>query len=259
MSLIDFGPIYTNTGAILQIDYATKCAESGSTVIGINTKYGLIVCVEKPIDSVLYKIKEEKRIKKFRSNVLLVGSGLLHDLEPIETQANQRLGLAEKYRQFISANEIKNAISASVHDFTIYYGVRPVGCHLMFGHSEKIKKMDGESACKIKNQTNQNEIKTRLYVTDCSSLTKEVHAYAIGKGASRAKTELEKLNADFENMKPLDAIDHSIRIMYRCFDPLKDKPFFLEVALMTDKIQEVDDDVVTEISEKYKDLNMDDE
>lgn len=258
MSLLDFGPIYTNTGAILQIEYATKCAENGSTVIGINTKHGLVICVEKPKDSPLYNIKEEKRIQKFRSNILLVGTGLLHDLEPVKTRTSDRLWLSENYRYKISANEIKMAFSQAAHDFTIYYGLRPIGCNFMFGHSEKKVKIDGESSCQI-NKQSDDQIVTRLFVTDCASVTKEVRAYAIGKGTARAKTELEKLNSDFHNMTLLDAIDHSIRIMYKCFDPLKDKPFFLEVAVLTDKIREVEDDLITEIAERYKDLNMDDE
>lgn len=258
MSLLDFGPIYTNTGAILQIEYATKCAENGSTVIGINTKYGLVICVEKPRDSPLYNIKEEKRIQKFRSNILLVGTGLLHDLEPVKAVTSKRLWISENYRYKISANEIKMTFSQAAHDFTSFYGLRPIGCNFMFGHSEQRVQIDGESSCKINNKMN-NQIKTRLFVTDCASVTKEVRAYAIGKGTARAKTELEKLNSGFYGMSLLDAIDHSIRIMYKCFDPLKDNPFYLEIAVLTDKTREVDEDLVTEIAEKYKDLNMDDE
>lgn len=257
MSLLDFGPIYTNTGAILQIEYATKSAENGSTVIGINTQYGLIICVEKPIDSPLYKIDDEKRVHKIKSNIIIAGTGMLHDILPLKDVINNTLEMPLQIRNEISGNDIKKAVSYSASIFTKYYGMRPIGCHIMFGHSEKNIPVDGASSCKIGPDQKTKLIKTRLFVTDCSSLTKEVKAYAIGKGTSRAKTELEKL--DIGSLTLYDAIDQAIRIMYKCFDPLKDKPFLLEVAVLTDKHREVEKSVVEEIAKNYKDLNVDDE
>ncbi|EJW05007.1 hypothetical protein EDEG_00887 [Edhazardia aedis USNM 41457] len=65
MVVLDFGPIYTDTGNIVQHEYARKCTSNGRTILAIKYSSGILIATENPIDSILYKPAES--IKKSAS------------------------------------------------------------------------------------------------------------------------------------------------------------------------------------------------
>merc|ERR1711917_29785 len=94
-----------------------------------------------------------------------------------------------------------------------------MGCNILF-------------ACRdtTNGKTDANRDSLKLFTSNTTSLTKEVVAYAIGKGTNRAKTELEKEINNFATMNLQDATDLAIKIMFKSFDPLKDKEFIFEIG-----------------------------
>lgn len=231
---LDTGPFYTTTGSIPILEYAQKAADQGSTVIALKTSQGIIFCIEKIIDSKLYQHDQEKKHFLLKKNILMTYSGLIEsDIRAINSFVSQQMGLANDISK-IGSYDLKNAVCYVVGVFGKYYGCRPPGISMLYCHGTEQK----------------------LFVTQPSSLTKEVYAYAIGKGSSRAKTELEKLSP---NLSLNDGIRESIKIMFKSFDPLKDKPFKLDVLVMNETMKMVDREYVQEIMEEFKDLNMDDE
>lgn len=238
MVVLDFGPIYTPTGSIAQIDYAQKCANNGSTCIALKNNSGVLIVVEKPVESNLYIVSEDKRIKKLTKNCIIAATGLLSDTIFFNHIVQGDILQEKNYTEHISAGSIKRIISRHASEFTRYYGCRPLGVNIL-------------------SAVNDTGVFT-LYVTDTSSKTREVYGYAIGKGAARAKTELEKIKISELSYEQM--IDNSIRIMYRCFDPLKDKPFELEIGFLgKDGYKEVPREKYAGFIDAYKDLNMDDE
>lgn len=238
MIVLDFGPIYTPTGNIAQIDYAQKSADNGSTCIAMKNNNGVLIAVEKPIDSNLYIISEDKRIKKLTRNCVIAATGLLSDMIFFNNLVQRELVGLQGQMAGLPANTAKKVISMHCSEFTRYYGCRPLGVNMLSAVNDSGRYT--------------------LYVTDTSSKTREVRGYAVGKGAARAKTELEKINIEELSRKRM--IDNAVRILYKCFDPLKDKPFEVEIGILDRSgYREVPREEYIEFVEAYKDLNVDDD
>lgn len=242
-NILDFGPIYTSSGNIVQIDYATKSAESGSTVICLKSKKGLVVAVEKPKESKLISNSLNSRIKKIVNGVYMVFTGLLSDGITLLTEVRYDiLEFMESMKEKVSPEYLKATVSKNVSIFTRYFGYRPIGCHLFsFMH------FDGEY---------------KILFTDCSSKTSFFKAHAIGKGSVRARTELEKIN-DLDDMDVMTMSEHAVEIMYKSYDPLKDKEFDIELCYMDDTtnflIREFSPEFLNTLVDKYKDYTIDGE
>lgn len=241
-NILDFGPIYTSTGNIIQLDYATKCAEAGSTVIGLKSRKGLVIAVEKPKESRLVSVTENKRIKKLASGVYMAYTGLLSDGIIIADYVKYDvLDMMQDFQEKISPNYLKAIVSRNVSLFTTHFSYRPLGCHLL---------------CAL-----HHNGEYRLLATDCTSRTLFYKAYAIGKGAMRAKTELEKIDCD--DLSVDEMADHAVRIMYKSYDPLRDKEFSIELGCMSEEtnfmMQEIDDEKLASLVEKYQEYTVDGE
>lgn len=235
--LLDFGPIYTNTGNLLQLDYSKKAVGLGSTCIGFRYNDGIIIAAENPIDSPLYKVPT--RIQELGPNIFSVSTGLLSDSIFItETIKKNIHDQSLELDTLINFQTYKRIISNLVSLFTKYYSTRPVGCAFM---------------------TAVYDESFHLLTTEPSSLTQECVGYTIGKGMQRGNTEIEKLNTDNLDLK--QAMEHVVRILYKSYDPLKDKNFSVEICYMDreskGKMVRVDENEVSEIVEMYKDLSID--
>jgi 20S proteasome subunit alpha 7 len=242
-NILDFGPIYTQTGNLLQMDYAQKCADSGSTCIGIKTKTGVVLAVEKPIISPLHLGQHDKRIKQVAPNCLMVYTGLLSDGGYIYQYVKDGIYSEAKdmEEEEVSPGVYKRVLSENLNIFGTYMGCRPIGCNFMsaIAYRGEFKLLGG----------------------DPTSKTSFYKGYAMGKGAQRAKTELEKL--DFDNLGMQDAIDSCVRIMYKSYDPLKDKEFEVEMGCISVDtgylFKEISCNDLGPLIEKYKDISIDGE
>lgn len=239
---LDFGPVYTSAGNIIQLDYATKCAEAGSTIIAMKSTHGLVVAVEKPRESKLVSGVANKRVKKLAPGVYMACTGLMSDAITIFNYVKADVDdFCEDLDEKVSPSYLKALLSKNVSLFTRYYSFRPIGCHIvgaLHHHGEY-----------------------KLLVTDCTSKTSFVRAYAVGKGAMRAKTELEKI--DFGALGVMEMAEHAVRIMYKSYDPLKDKEFDIELCYLSDAtnflIEEIAESDLGHLVEKYKDYTVDGE
>lgn len=238
-SLLDFGPIYSPTGSIHQLEYATKCADNGNTIIAIKSKKGLVIAIEKPKVSKLVLNKENKRLIHLSNKVYTTFSGLISDGHFVSYGIKQQIVDFVNLHEEISPKMVKNFLSNFTSLFTRYYNCRPIGCSFVTGMAF------------------QKDY--HLMVTDCTSKTSFYKAWAVGKGAVRAKTELEK--NDFSEMDVAMLADNAVRILYRCHDPIKDKEFDVELCYMDEstgnKMVEVNQNDLDLLVEKYKDLNVD--
>ncbi|KCZ77699.1 hypothetical protein H311_01285 [Anncaliia algerae PRA109] len=238
-SLLDFGPIYNQTGSISQIEYATKCADNGSTIIAIKSNKGLVIAIEKPKESCLIKNKENKRLVHLSNKIYSCFSGLLTDGQFISAGIKRQIINFVKLNEEISAKAVKGFISEYVSIFTRYFNTRPVGCNFITGM--------------------MNDGNYHILLTDCTSKTHFYKACAIGKGSVRARTELEKNN--YDDMEVIDLAENAVRIMYRCHDPIKDKEFDIELCYMNEstgyKMVEANETELNVLIEKYKHLSVD--
>ncbi|KAG0442175.1 putative proteasome subunit alpha type-7 [Dictyocoela muelleri] len=235
---LDFGPIYTSTGGIAQIEYAQKCADNGNTCICLKTKTGIFIFVERPISKLLIN---SNSIYKLTDKCIVAMSGLLSDTKWPLQEIKETLIYHKKYfGSEIDKEIIKSKFTSITSIFTKTFGLRVLGVNFLLALNYKDEY--------------------HVLSSDCTSKMRAYKSWAIGKGASRAKTELEKI--DLEQLSDKQAIEEGIRIMYLTHDPLKDMPFEVEICSITkdndNQIKWLEKNEFEEFVQKFQELTVDD-
>ncbi|CAO3619039.1 unnamed protein product [Cunninghamella blakesleeana] len=200
---------YSPDGRVFQVEYANKAVDNSGTAIGIRVKDGVVLGVEKLIQSKLLVSGANKRIQSADLHIGMVSAGLVADSRHLVNRArDEAQSWKDIYRQPIPGKTIADRLGQYVSAYTLYSSVRPFGV--------------GTIVAAISNQ------EPSLYLIEPSGLYWGYKACAVGKGKSVAKTELEKLNLD--EMTVREAVNHITRIIYTCHDDAKDKDFELELS-----------------------------
>lgn len=236
--LVDFGALYTTTGNIHQIEYAQKCVNNGPTCIGIRYNSGVLLAIEKPIESVLYLPKE--RIKTITPNIAMTYTGLMSDGDCLAHFLKGNM-MQESFEmdESVSPGSAYNRINDFLSFFNTKHGTRPVGCGFL-------------TAIEHKNEYH-------LLHSDPSAKTLYCDGASVGKGFQRANTELEKL--DLCHLSLDSAAENSIRMLYMSYDPLNDKDFNIEIKYIgkesDNKVADYDAVKLRGYISKYNDLSID--
>ncbi|CAO3682149.1 unnamed protein product [Rhizopus microsporus] len=199
---------YSPDGRVFQVEYANKAVDNSGTAIGLRVKDGVVLAVEKLIQSKLLVQGANCRIQS--ANFTLATAGLLADGRHLVNRArDEAQAWRDIYRQPIPGKTIADRLGQYVSAYTLYSSVRP------FGTSTIIATMTEKEP-------------PSLYMIEPSGVYWGYRGCAIGKGKSVAKTEIEKL--DLENMTAREAVNEITRIIYTCHDDAKDKEFELELS-----------------------------
>ncbi len=178
-------------------------------MIGIKTKDGIVLAVEKPILSKLLKSGSNRRIANVDLHAGLVGTGLIPDCRHLANRAREE---ASNHREIFDSDipgpMLAERIALYLQAYTLYSSVRPFGAMAIIGAVDK----DGP----------------HLYMFEPSGSFWGYRACAAGKGRQVAKTELEKL--DLVNLDTAQAVKEAARIIYMSHDEAKDKEFELEIS-----------------------------
>jgi len=241
MAELDFGNIFNKNGDILQLRYAQKRADNGSTTIAMKNASGAVLIASKSRVSNLLVQESDQRIRRLASNAYMAFSGLLSDGLLISNLVKKALrSYSSNYGQNASFEYIKKIIFDHVYLFTSKIRLRVIGANFL-------------TIC-------QDNDEYQVLSTDPSGKVTRWKACAIGNGQRRALTELEKL--DLENMSLEDLTDQGIKILYKCFDPLNDPQFDIEVVTVSSannkEFVRVESTEIEKIVNKYKDISMDD-
>ncbi|KAF8979746.1 hypothetical protein CPC16_012186 [Podila verticillata] len=236
---------YSPDGRVFQVEYAGKAVENSGTAIGIRVKDGVVLAVEKLIQSKLLVPGANRRIQNVDRHVGIATAGLLADGRHIVKRAREEAqSWRDIYRQPIDGPNIASRIGNYIAAYTLYSSVRP------FGSSTIIATMDTTGP--------------KLYMVEPSGLYWGYHGTAIGKGRQVAKTEIEKLN--LAEMTCREAVKHAARIIYNVHDDAKDKEFELELSWVCEESkglhQFVPKDIAAEAEQLAKDAlteDMDDD
>ncbi|CAO3627963.1 nucleophile aminohydrolase [Cunninghamella echinulata] len=200
---------YSPDGRVFQVEYANKAVDNSGTALGIRAKDGVVLGVEKLIQSKLLVAGANKRIQSADLHIGMVSAGLVADSRHLVNRArDEAQSWKDIYRQPIPGKTIADRLGQYASAYTLYSSVRP------FGLGTIVAAMTNEEPS--------------LYLIEPSGLYWGYKACAVGKGKSVAKTELEKLNVD--EMTVREAVNHITRIIYTCHDDAKDKDFELELS-----------------------------
>ena len=169
---------FSNDGGLDQVNYAITAANNGETSLGLKTKDGVILAVEKNLQSILIDETSFTKISNLSKYIGCTYSGLGPDYKVLLKKARKEF---QQYKlKFIDdlmpVHSLSKEIANVMQEYTQSGGVRPFGvCLLMAGYDR-----NGH----------------HLYQVDPSGAYYEIKAGAVGKNKARATQNLERRYKD---------------------------------------------------------------
>ncbi|OED30683.1 archaeal proteasome endopeptidase complex subunit alpha [Methanosphaera sp. WGK6] len=222
--------VFSPDGRLFQIEYAREAVKRGTTSIGIVSKDGVILAVDKKIKSKLIVPSSIEKIFKIDEHIATASSGLVADARRlIDIARNQAQINKLNYHEPISTTGLAKYIGDLEQTYT-QRGIRPFGVSLIIGGVS-------DDECQI-------------YETDPSGALVEYKATAIGLGREKA---LELFEEKYSNDISLeDAIDLAIEGIFVATDgKLADDS--VEISIIdkeTSKYRKVDETEIDEYVQK---------
>ena len=139
--------VFSPDGRNFQVEYAVKAVENGGTCVGIRTRHGVVLAVEKIIVSKLLKPNANKRIATVDRNVGIVTAGLLPDGRHLTTRGRDEASSWRRtYKGPIPISALASRLGSYVQAYTLYSSVRPFGVTAIVGgwDSEAEMPVDGQ-------------------------------------------------------------------------------------------------------------------
>lgn len=186
-----------------------KAVDNGGTSIGIKAKDGVVLAVEKIINSKLLIPGRNRRIQTIDRHIGVAYSGLLPDGRHFVNRGrDEAQSFKNLYKTDVSVPHLMDRLGLYVQNYTCYNSVRP------FGVASIVGGVDDNGP--------------HLYMIEPSGAYWGYTGAATGRGKQTAKSELEKL--DFEELTVKDAVKHAARIIHLAHEDNKDKDYELEVT-----------------------------
>ena len=165
--------VFSPDGRLFQVEYAREAVKRGTTSLGIKSKEGVVLVVDKRTTSRLVEAKSIEKIFQIDNHIGAATSGLVADARAlierarIESQINRIT-----YNEPILVSGLAKKICDMKQLYTQNGGVRPFGSALIIGG------VNGDSV--------------RLFETDPSGALIEYKATAIGSGVAAAMDVFEE-------------------------------------------------------------------
>ncbi|KAF4350165.1 hypothetical protein G4B88_019294 [Cannabis sativa] len=185
---------FSPEGRLFQVEYAIEAIKLGSTAIGLKTKEGVVLAVEKRITSPLLEPSSVEKIMEVDEHIGCAMSGLIADARTLVEHARVE---TQNHRFSYGEPMTVESTTQALCDLALRFGEgdeesmsRPFGVSLLIaGHDE-----NGPS----------------LYYTDPSGTFWQCNAKAIGSGSEGADSSLqEQFNKDL-TLKEAETIALSI-------------------------------------------------
>jgi 20S proteasome subunit alpha 7 len=177
-------------------------------------KDGVILASEKLIPSKMLVPNTNRRVQLIDHHAGAVTSGLLPDARQLVIRAREEAqGYRKNFGEAIPSTTLAERIGGYVHLFTTYWYLRPFGAAILL-------------AC-----YNNEFKKPELWGIEPTGTAIKYFGYAYGKGQRSAKTEIEKLK--FQDRTVDESIGLVAKIIHSLHDETKDKPFELEVGVLS--------------------------
>ncbi|XP_022545439.1 proteasome subunit alpha type-5-A isoform X1 [Brassica napus] len=167
---------FSPEGRLFQVEYAIEAIKLGSTAIGVKTKEGVVLAVEKRITSPLLEPSSVEKIMEIDDHIGCAMSGLIADARTLVEHARVE---TQNHRFSYGEPMTVESTTQALCDLALRFGEgdeesmsRPFGVSLLIaGHDE-----NGPS----------------LYYTDPSGTFWQCNAKAIGSGSEGADSSLQE-------------------------------------------------------------------
>ncbi len=185
--------VFSPDGRLFQVEYAREAVKRGTTSLGVKSKDGIVLVVDKRPTSKLVEPKSIEKIFQIDEHIGAATSGLVADARAIIEKARLEAQINRiTYNEPIRVESLAKKICDMKQMYTQHGGVRPFGSALIIGGVN-------DSGC-------------RLFETDPSGALIEYKATAIGAGRAMAMEVFEK---DYrEDMKINEALELALDAIY---------------------------------------------
>ena len=165
--------MFSPDGLILQVEYAEKAVQLGSTVLAITTKEGVVFIGDRKITSKLLVKESLKKVFQIEDHIAVTGAGAMSDgrrlIEHAQYAAHDH---HTKYQMPIDTLVMVKEIANIQQHYSQSGGLRPFGVALLVGGFEGGK--------------------AHLYQTTPSGMYMKFLARSVGSHASKVNEYLEK-------------------------------------------------------------------
>mmetsp|Transcript_4879 Transcript_4879/g.5703 ORF Transcript_4879/g.5703 Transcript_4879/m.5703 type:complete len:233 (+) Transcript_4879:236-934(+) len=166
---------FSPQGRILQVEYAMKAVKQGSTVLGIQTKQGVVLGVEKRLESPLVEPDSVKKIHQIDYHLCAATCGVVSDARTLIDKARMEAqNHTFTYTELIPVATVAQSIGDTI---------------LGFGKGEDMPSRPFGVAILIAGCDHHGP---KLYNADPAGSYTEWKAKAIGSGYESAQTQLEE-------------------------------------------------------------------
>ena len=245
---------FSPDGRIFQIEYAAKAVENAGTALGLKCRDGVVLAVEKPLQSKMLVARTTgRRIHTVDEHAGVAITGFVSDGRQIVNRAREEASsYDETYGTKIPPETLASRLSAYVHYFTLHGALRPFGASTLVAAYDPATK------------------KHSLHMVEPSGVGYEYFGAAAGRGRQPARTEMEKLainpktaggssggeGGEDNLITVAEGVKQLAKIIYTLHDESKDKPFELEMSWLCEgtgwKHAGVPRDVIAEATEWAK-------
>ncbi|KAG8691365.1 proteasome component pup2 [Ceratobasidium sp. 423] len=189
---------FSPEGRLFQVEYAIEAIKLGSTTVGIKTPEGVVLGVEKRVQSSLLEASSIEKIMEIDTHLGCAMSGLTADARTMIDHAR----LTSQNHRFTYNEPIKvESVTQAVCDLALRFG----------------ESMDNEDAMMSRPFgvalliAGIDELGPQLYHTDPSGTFVRYEAKAIGSGSEAAQTELQ--DKYHKQMTLLEARNLTLKIL----------------------------------------------
>ena len=232
--------VFRPDGRLFQVEYAREAVKRGTTSLGIKSKDGIVLVVDKRSTSRLVEPKSIEKIFQIDNHIGAASSGLVADARVLIDRARVESQINKiTYNEPIRVESLVKKICDMKQMYTQNGGVRPFGSALIIGGINK-------GQC-------------RLFETDPSGALIEYKATAIGAGRNEAMDVFEEKYQ--EDMSLDEAIDLALDAVYEATEgKVTDKT--VEIAVIdkdTEQYRKLSDDEVSKYVDELLERNKPEE
>ncbi|HET6399241.1 MAG TPA: archaeal proteasome endopeptidase complex subunit alpha [Candidatus Thermoplasmatota archaeon] len=175
--------VFSPDGRLFQVEYAREAVKRGTTAVGVRSREGVVLMVDKRVTSRLVVPQSIEKIFTIDSHVGCATSGLVADARALVDRARVEAQVNRvNYDEAIPVETLAKRICDYKQGYTQFGGGRPFGTALLVAGVD--------------------ETGARLFETDPSGALIEYRASAVGAGRPQAMDLLEK---EYKESMTLDA------------------------------------------------------
>jgi proteasome alpha subunit len=170
--------VFSPDGRLYQVEYAREAVKRGTTAIGIKAKDGIVLLVDKRINSRLLESNSVEKIFRIDEHIGVASSGLVGDARSLIDRARVEAQINRiSYGEAIDVETLAKKLGDHMQTYTQFGGARPYGTALLIAGVS-----DGAF---------------RLFETDPSGTLLEYKATGIGTGRPAVMNRFEsEYNSD---------------------------------------------------------------